>query len=65
MIYINTHIDDVDNINKISFVFGDSFEIFSRNTIQSRSKQIIAFVNGTLDFFIGKKLVLIGVHLKC
>ena len=65
MIYIDTHIDDVDNINKVSFVFGGSFEIFSRNTIQSRSKQIIVFVNGTLDFFVGKKLVLIGVHLKC
>ena len=53
--YIDIYIGNVDNIDKISFVFGDSFEIFPRNMIQPKSRQIIVFDNSTLEFFIGKR----------
>ena len=55
MTYIDTCISDIDNINKVSFIFANSFEMFSRNTIWSRSRQIIALDNGTFEFFIRKR----------
>ena len=53
--YIDTYIGNIVNINKASFVFGNSFEMFPRNIIWSKSRQIIAFDNGTLDFFVGER----------
>jgi len=33
MTYINIYIGNVDNIDNVSFIFGNSFEMFPRNTI--------------------------------
>jgi len=46
---------DISDVNKAFFIFNNSLEMFPRNAIWPRSRQIIAFDDSTLEFLIGQR----------
>ena len=53
--YVNAYISDINDIEKVSLIFDNSFKMFYKNTIQPWSRWIVVISNSILEFFPRKE----------
>ena len=51
----DTYVGDINKVVEIFFIFDNRLQIFSQDTIWSRGKKVVVFIDSTFEFLIGEE----------